>query len=848
MSKKYLQFVLILLLTAFIHSTLLIPSVTSKNNLSLHSSFPTTEINFSHGKAHYQETKFAESLIYLEKAYEDAVNENKLEQQIKALNWMAMAYKKLGELQKAESAINNSIQLINSQTNIEQNTIFLLSQAFNIQGNIAFSQGKIAAALLAWQNAQKQAEIINDEEGIQGSLINQVTAYSALGEYVKANRTIKQLETQLRQQANSKLKIYSLVTLGVALQRQGNLSDSESLLRQSLVLAQELLSTRQINQIRFSLGNTLRDLKQTEEALNLYEQIINNSQQDDLLISAKLNQLTIYIEQNNQPEINQLVTDLKQKIRLLPATRNNIYARINFVQSLFNLSSVTGNNYSLDILSILSESLTQGEQIQDKRSLSYVYGMLGKLYLHEGQLDNAQKLTQKALALAQTVNASDIEVQWQGQMGSIYQQEGNPTQAISFYQNAVNNLESLSQDLYGNNAEIKFSFRESVEPIYRELINLLLTDSQPSTANLQKSIEIFEQLHLAELKNFFGDGCLVSKSVEEIEDQQGAIIYPIILDDRLVVITSLPHDKLIYHSIDIPQAQLESTLVKVRNSLHPTASNRTREKLTKQMYDWLIADIEDDLQANHISTLIFALDGMMRNLPMASLYDGQNYLIEKYAIALIPVRVDLFDPQPWQTQQLDVLIGGLSESRQGFSSLPAVELEVEEIASQSPSKILLNRNFTAANLAHLVATTSFPVLHLATHGQFSSRKEDTFLLAWNETINISDLEKLIKSRNSQEAIELLILSACQTAIGDKRAALGLAGLALRSGAKSVVATLWSVNDQSTAQLMVNFYEQLQTTGISKSEALRQAQLKLLQSSQYKHPYYWTPFVMVGNWL
>ena len=170
-------------------------------------------------------------------------------------------------------------------------------------------------------------------------------------------------------------------------------------------------------------------------------------------------------------------------------------------------------------------------------------------------------------------------------------------------------------------------------------------------------------------------------------------------------------------------------------------------------------------------------------------------------------------------------------------------------SSQVSAKVLLDQDFTRFRLQKQIETTSFPVVHLATHGQFSSQADNTFLLTWDERINVKNLDQLLREREGQQLspIELLILSACQTAAGDKRAVLGLAGVAVRSGARSTLATLWSVQDQSTAELMREFYVNLSQRGISKAEALRQAQLSLLRSSQYQHPFYWAPFVLVGNW-
>ena len=142
------------------------------------------------------------------------------------------------------------------------------------------------------------------------------------------------------------------------------------------------------------------------------------------------------------------------------------------------------------------------------------------------------------------------------------------------------------------------------------------------------------------------------------------------------------------------------------------------------------------------------------------------------------------------------------------------------------------------------------MVHLATHGQFSSKAEDTFILTWDDRINIKQLNNVLKTRDRIESsiIELLVLSACQTAVGDKRAALGLAGMAVRAGARSTLASLWSVNDAATASFMIKFYQNLTDNKVTKAEAVRRAQLSLLQNPDYSHPYFWAPFILVGNWL
>ncbi|MEO0933781.1 MAG: CHAT domain-containing protein, partial [Cyanobacteria bacterium J06641_2] len=199
---------------------------------------------------------------------------------------------------------------------------------------------------------------------------------------------------------------------------------------------------------------------------------------------------------------------------------------------------------------------------------------------------------------------------------------------------------------------------------------------------------------------------------------------------------------------------------------------------------------------------------------------------------------------------LNVIAAGLSEARQGFKALPGVQSEVKEISSQVKSTLLVNESFTDQNLVKSIKTTPFSILHLATHGQFSSNANDTFILTWDGKINVKQLSEFLHFRDLSESepVELMVLSACQTAKGDKRAILGLAGVAVRSGARSTLATLWAVKDKSTAKFMVEFYKHLNTKGISKAEALRQTQLTFLKDKNFTHPFYWAPFILVGNWI
>ncbi|HEY9659740.1 MAG TPA: CHAT domain-containing protein, partial [Allocoleopsis sp.] len=236
---------------------------------------------------------------------------------------------------------------------------------------------------------------------------------------------------------------------------------------------------------------------------------------------------------------------------------------------------------------------------------------------------------------------------------------------------------------------------------------------------------------------------------------------------------------------------------------------------------------------------------------------GEKLLVEKYAIALSP-GLQLLEPAPLTERSRNLLEAGVSEARtisgRTFGQLSYVPVELEQIQAIIPNThALLNDTFVIANLQEQIESTPFSVVHVATHGNFSSNPDDTFILLWDSLLKARQFDQLLQSRNPEQdrPIDLLTLSACQTATGDERATLGLAGIAVRSGTRSTLATLWRVEDVSTADFMVRFYQELwNDLKLTKAEALRRAQLHLLKehpNTNYRLPYYWAPFVLVGNW-
>ncbi len=361
---------------------------------------------------------------------------------------------------------------------------------------------------------------------------------------------------------------------------------------------------------------------------------------------------------------------------------------------------------------------------------------------------------------------------------------------------------------------------------------------------------------MAELDNFFREACLDTQfQLDRVVDQStlpAAVLYTIVLPNHIEVILKQPQQPLRRYTTPVAQETVERVsedlLRELRDRAYPSPEGLA---LSQQVYDWLIRPIADQLTENQ--TLVFVLDGALRNVPMAALHDGRQYLIEHYLIEHYSIALasglQLPDPRPLQQRQFRALIAGLTEARDRFPALPNVEKELQEIQKTLPSRVLMNTSFTQQNFQNSLSAAPVSIVHVATHGEFSSNAADTFILAWDSRVNVKDLSGLLQTQelDSPEPIELLVLSACRTAEGDRRATLGLAGVAVRAGARSTLASLWSVDDKAGADLMIEFYQQLTRSPISKAEALRQAQLSLLRTN-YDAPRFWASYVLLGNWL
>lgn len=694
------------------------------------------------------------------------------------------------------------------------------------------------------------------------------------------------------------------VDLSQVLQIIGNLDLSEKILKSlenkiSVNVSKNDHSNNdlilQLSTVYLNLGNNYRLQNKTDLALDYYQQaidVVHNDSSDYYLnlnkIQAKVNKINLLVVQNNLQEVNKKWQNLTKEIEALPVTQNQVYAQLNLVQSLMcwqhqtkqqdkeivspllqscqvqNKKTEVSNAPEPPTWEVITKILNQAELLDNSKIQSYIKGYQGAIAQEQGNLSQAEELTQTALNLAR--NNPEVAYRWQWQLAKLYKLNNKHQESLKVYKNAYTNLQNLRKDLVSIHPDIQFNFRDSVEPMYREYVDLLLQDvddlsKTDSEKSLRKARDVIEALQLAELNDFFRDACtdVKTEAIDDI-DPEAAIIYSIILKNRIEVIAKLPNEnQLLHNSFNISESEINSQLKDLLDVIKRRRTvNEEVQKISKQFYDWLIQPFEQQFKQKQVKTLVFISDGLLRNIPMSIIYDANEhkYLIEKYAVALSP-GLKLFSSNPLPKIELKALIGGITEARFGFPSLPNVKDELNKVQatlsqSQEP---LLDGKFITSKLKEQIGLNNFKIVHLATHGNFSSNLENTFILAWDKELKIQELGQFLQTNQLQESssIELLVLSACKTASGDKRATLGLAGVAVRAGARSTLASLWLVDDKSTAQLMTRFYQELsqaqKVNNITKAKALQKAQLALLndENFEWKKPYYWSSFVLVGNW-
>jgi CHAT domain-containing protein len=883
--KTLLLAILSFILTLCLTFCLTIPTARSRSVFAEESLPPKL---LQQGLALYQADRLTESIPLYQQAIAQYAQQQETLSEALAQRYLALAYQELGQWTQAKKAIDRSLKLL--KISPSQNPIYydVLAKVLNTQGRYQFQTGQLNAALETWKQATINYQKSGQGAGLISSLTNQAIAQQSLGFSIQAQTTLAAVYQALQNPVNTALKAEGLSHLGASLRRLGSIEQSRKILQESLnaSLTASLTAISNPNiqsNILLELGNTewaraSRSLtigkpestQQVQTAIDYYQKSIETTALSPLKLKAQLNIFNLLVETQQNELARQRWQTIQPLLKDLSPNRANLYNQLNAVQTLLRLKQ-NGLRNSLplpdtsEIAQLITTTYHQAQTLQDPRTESYALGQLGELYESNQQWPEAQKLTLQALLRIEELQVPDMRYRWEWQLARLLKQKGDRPAAINAYSRAITDLKSVRQNLLLINPDVQFSFRDRVEPIYRNLTDLLLSTStgEIPQAQLQSAISNIDALQLAELENFLrcdlSQMASLGQNLDRL-DAHAAFIYPIILADRIEVIVRLPKQPLKHYTTKIHKATVEKTLNELRRGILRSNASNVIDR-AKQVYSWLIAPWESDLTPStdltpSIETLVFVLDGNLRNIPMGVLYDGKTnqYLVEKpYAIALLP-NSQLFDLQT-PSQPGKILGAGISEPMQvGNRRFNALNATAELAQINAKNEILLNSDFTHLKLQEKLRSQAFSTVHLVTHGQFSSDPEETYLLLYSaesrqksqgELLKPNDFNNLLDSLMAR--LDLLVLSACETAESDKRATLGLVGLAIRSGARSTIGTLWQVNDQSTIALMNQFYTELKQPNISKAKALHRAQLSLLQTQKYQNPYHWAPYILVGNW-
>jgi len=369
-----------------------------------------------------------------------------------------------------------------------------------------------------------------------------------------------------------------------------------------------------------------------------------------------------------------------------------------------------------------------------------------------------------------------------------------------------------------------------------------------------------ERDHEKEFEDYFGeDLASVTKTADqtatelaELSRQTGtrsALLYVIPRKTHLHLVLITPNGtpivKDFYETID---PLLFKTARKFHRSIVRLDQTET-EKTGKQLYDWIIAPYRDELEAAQIELILFCLGDGVKDLALPALFDGKQYLIESYAITRIPA-FNLIDTsyKPFRSGSL-LAMGASSFEDKRISALPGTRTEIAAINANLRKKpdagrwrinTLEDESFTQSSINSQFSSSPYTTLHITTHAQFKpGSASDSYIQLWDQKLTLGTLNQIDWGKSRAN---LLVLSACQTAIGDKDAANGFAGLALKAGIPTAIGTLWSINDRSTVELISDFYQALPVSN-TKAQALQGAQISILQ--KYKKPYYWAGFSLIS---
>lgn len=538
-------------------------------------------------------------------------------------------------------------------------------------------------------------------------------------------------------------------------------------------------------------------------------------------------------------------TDLDIARRMIEAQPTGSLLAIVARLDLSGIHSTLGHGQLASLL--LQETVSTTTNSTDPYMQALVLGRRAQAELANGSVSKALDLARQAVFASQSFPI--LSYQWEWTIARALVKSGRNTDAIDVYRTAARQLDALREQ-----GVAPFSFQRAGQ-LYFELTNLILRqidnapDATTALALKKDALANIEKSKAAELRDYFHDNCVAefhakTNLIDRVPEGTAAV-YPVLLNDRIEILVSTA-GTIDRKTIRVGRAQVTQEIQLFRTLLEQRG-NRRFLRPAKKLHQWLIEPIQKGLNDKNIHTLVWIPEGPLRTVPVAALHNGKGYLVEQFTLATTP-GLTLTAGRQSRSDKRTALVGGVSDAVQGFPALRHVPAELDAVVRQTGGKRLQNSRFDTKSLGQELLNNNYSVVHFASHAKFDSDADKTFLLTFDGRIGLNRLSELIGAGEfSRKPLELLTLSACETAAGDERSALGLAGTAVKSGARSVLASLWPIDDAASAQLLSGFYTELFAAGASKASSLREAQRSLLSDRRYRHPAYWSAFILIGDW-
>lgn len=724
------------------------------------------------------------------------------------------------------------------------------------RGAAAFQAGDLVAATQHWSQAIQLCRQAGASDLEAQALARRGEAYRVAGYFRDARNDLNAALDKAEQQGDQKLIAATTGALGNLAFMARRSAIAEPLLLRSRDLARQLGDLETLAASSNDLGNLYASAGRPDEAAAAYREAAraaDKAHDEALAATVEINSARLALGRHDEAGALPLLTRAVDRLDRAPPSWGRNMALVSAGSVLFDSPGKLSNEAQAIAYRAFRAAAASAGASHDWTLTSLAFGNLGRLYERAGRIEEARRLTAEALDAAQRASSPDLRFRWEWQDGRLDKAQGRIGAAIASYREAVADLQSIRQDIPVEYHRGVSSYRTTFGPLYLQFTALLIDEAKAEPAQaeplLREARASADRLRESELQDYFRDSCVTAfeaqrRRIESIAPGT-AVIYPISLPDRLELLVSFGKEIKDF-TVPIPEDQLRPEVTRFRELLEKRTTNEYLVP-AQRLYDQIIRPIEGALSAHRVDTLVVVPDEVLRVVPFAAFFDGHEFLVDRYATAVAP-SLKLVAPKPLGREANTALVLGISHSVEGFVPLPNVDHEVAAVHELEGGDELLNSTFTRARFARDLKSGRYDVVHIASHGQFGNDPSRTFVLAYDGKLTMDDLESDIKYGSRRDIpLEMLILSACETASGDDRAALGLAGVALKAGARSALATLWYINDKASGAMVAAFYKGLKA-GLSRAQALRAAQRALAADPRFAHPAYWAPYLLIGDWL